>query len=289
MKVRVLSERIKAAIGDMRLTAKVASQRIIALVEAGEFGILQKFLSDIGKTVESIVKALSKPFTDTPSASEQVAKGISRPADEDGYIGDSASLNPNLGKSDSTSTSDLNTQAVGKSPSDSSVITEIQSFEIDYHLSDNPSATDDLDGIVGTDDDPAKSITKSVTDVIYAAEAFTFSASRSASDSAYGSESLNGVKSGGSVPEDESAITDTTVIDLSKYLTDSGFGSDSAEIDIDKSNSDNGVSSDSQVILASKNSSDSASSTDSGSLIAQNYVDNNGYFDDDYVGVKRTF
>jgi len=289
MKIKVLSERIRASIGEMRLTAKVASERIVALVEAGAFGILQKILADTSKAIDTLVKALSKPFADASTATEATAKEVGKTTSDSGSATDSTSLNPNLGKSDATATSDTNIQSVGKNPSDSSVTSETQSFDIDYHLSDNPTATDDLDGIVGTADDPAKTIGKSVTEVINISDALAKATITSASDSAYGSESASSVKAGGSVPQDDSAISDAAVIDLSKYLTDLGLSSDSPVLAIDKPFSDGGVSTDTEVKSINKDSSDSASSTDSGTLIAQNYVDNNGYFDDDYVGVKRTF
>ena len=46
---------------------------------------------------------------------------------------------------------------------------------------------------------------------------------------------------------------------------------------------------DAQVALVGKRESDTLEIADSGVLISQDYVDNNLYFADDYVGEKRTF
>lgn len=89
--------------------------------------------------------------------------------------------------------------------------------------------------------------------------------------------------------QDQAPISESLVFDIDRIFAD-----DSAVIDswlplFIKYREDQGYISDNQTNSFGKNPADASIVASAGSLISQGYVDNNGYFSDDYVGQQRSF
>jgi len=90
---------------------------------------------------------------------------------------------------------------------------------------------------------------------------------------------------------DDPVITDSASIDVAKPFSDDGIASDIVAKNISKTFSDSVFASDvlvSGVVIGNLISA-IIENTDSGFIISQGYVDNNLYFAEDYVGIKRIF
>ena len=233
-------------------------QDIINLSESQSFGV-SKTLSDVAITVEVLGLTLSKTFTDSVSLTDSVLELLL--TEENAF--------------DSGSVSDTNTLTFGKAPQDTAITADIQTFDITKGLSDSVYATDDFGGESTVDDEQTIQVQKRLINFASMTDAVTLTSEydRSFSDAA--------------------SMTDSVVLEAaySRPQSDSMSASDSVVLSASyvRSVADAASAQDIQASLVGKVESDTLGIADSGVLLSQDYVDNNLYFADDYVGEKRTF
>lgn len=232
----------------------------VAFAESVGFDVA-KALQDSPAFTDLASKAFSKSFSDSVNFSD-VINAISG-------IGNEEDL------SDSGSITDLANVTFGKQAVETITFAEAQTFGITKGLSDTVYATDDIGAEATIDDDQTLQVQKrlielpSITDLISRVAAYI----RSFSDSA--------------------GVADSISLEAAyqRDFTESPVASDSVAVSAgyNRTASDSGSVADQVVSLVGKAASDIMNGSDSGVLLNQDYVDNNLYFADDYVGLKRIF
>jgi len=170
---------------------------------------------------------------------------------------------------------DIANVTFGKQPVETIGTVDIQTFAFSKGLNDTVYVTDDIGAEATIDDDQTIQVQKrlielpSITDLVsrVAEYARSFSDSSSASD------------------------VFSRQVEYSRGFTDSSFASETVVLSsgVNKTASDSASIVDQALALVGKRPSDIMNSSDSGVLLNQDYVDNNLYFADDYVGLKRIF
>ena len=184
---------------------------------------------------------------------------------------------------------DLTTILTGKAFSSESQGSDSFSRTVEYSrtFADAVGATDDLDGAASTLDDQEMAFFKSRSLVARAAETLAYSLNRGFADGYTASEAYSA--SFAKPLSDGSEAADSYSLLFSSVLANALEAAESQTTAFSKALSDTPIFSDSFVQSLGKVRSDSATSSDSGSLVSQGYVDNVGYFAEDYVGASRSF
>lgn len=218
-------------------------------------------------------KALADPFSMTDVAGLSLAKSF---AD---LISITDVLNPypliTEDAADAGSVTDTNVVTFGKQPVDTSITVDFHAFDITKDIIDDLYSTDDIGAEATIDDNQTMQVQKrlinfgAVTDTV----ALEATYSRAFDDSFAASDAV--IVQVSFVRDQTETLIAGDFISLAW-----GFGRVFA---------DSFVVQESQVSLVGKAQSDTIGTADSGLLISQDYVDNNLYFADDYVGEKRTF
>lgn len=241
-------------------------------------------LADIGKNpVETVSVSelqafgVSKPFEDSSVVIELVGVNLSKSfADFVSMTDTVVTLLPILkGEDDAGSVTDTNALTFGKAPQDTAITADIQTFAITKGLSDTVYATDDFGGESTVDDEQTIQVQKRFINFAGITDATVRTAEyqRQFSDNASTTDVV--VLQADYDRTEAEAITASDVVSLTVGF--SRAAADAATIQ------------DNQVALVGKGESDTLGIADSGVLLSQDYVDNNLYFADDYVGEKRTF
>jgi hypothetical protein len=233
-------------------------QDAILLAESQSFDV-SKAVSDIAITVEVLGVTLSKTFTDSVSMTDSVS-----------------SLLLTLEEAfDAGSVTDTNTLTFGKQPIDTTITSDSQVFAISKSLNDTVYVTDDIGAEATIDDDQTLQFQKRVINFASMTDAVTLTTEydRSFSDSLSMTDSIV-VEAAYLRPQSDSASVSDNVSLIAEYA---------------RSVSDTASTQDNQASLVGKVESDTLGIADSGVLLSQDYVDNNLYFADDYVGEKRIF
>lgn len=220
---------------------------------------------------------IGKTLTDNPVTVEVIGKDVSKTLSDSISITDDVSwLLLTLEEAfDSGSVTDSNVLGIGKQPTDAAFAADAQKFDITKALNDTVYVTDDIGAEATVDDDQTIQVQKrlinfaAMTDSVVVTTEFQ----RAFSDSG--------------------SISDAAVIQVSysRHQTETISASDQVSLlaSFSRNPSDIAASQDSQSASFGKIKSDIMGITDSGVLLNQDYVDNNLYFADDYVGEKRTF
>lgn len=200
---------------------------------------------------------------------------------------------------DAASLSDLIGLLLGKIATDSVGTTDQAIFSIAKGLEDTVSISE----IVGFD------VSKPFSDAYVVIELIGVNLSKTLADSVSMTDSVlelllteeNAFDSGsvsdtntltfGKAPQDTAITADIQTFDITKGLSDLMSFSDSVVLSASyvRSVADAASAQDIQASLVGKVKFDTLGIDDSGVLYSQNYVDNNLYFADDYVGEKRIF
>lgn len=233
-------------------------QDTLLLSESQSFDV-SKAASDIAITVEVLGVTLSKTFTDSVSMTDSVSALLLTL--EDAF--------------DAGSVTDTNTLTFGKAPQDTAITADIQAFDITKGLSDTVYATDDFGGESTVDDEQTMQFQKRLINFASMTDAVTLTAEydRSFSNLAAMTDSIL-IEAAYSRPQSEAISAADNVSIIAEYA---------------RSVSDTASTQDNQASLVGKVESDTLGIADSGVLLSQDYVDNNLYFADDYVGEKRIF
>lgn len=232
---------------------------------------------DLVSITESQIFDVSKGVIDQPIVTDVAGLSLSKTFADNVSMTDTieALLLTLQEAADSGSVSDVNILTFGKQPQDTVITTESQAFAVTKGINDTVYVTDDIGAEATVDDDQTLQVQKRVinftgiTDAVVLTSEFyrEFSDSGSITDAVV-------IEAAYSRPQSE-AISASDVVDLTvSYL---------------RTASDSAITQDSQTTSFDKVNSDIMGITDSGVLLSQDYVDNNLYFADDYVGEKRIF
>jgi hypothetical protein len=220
---------------------------------------VSKAIEDSSVVIELVGVNLSKSFADSVSMTDTIV-----------------TLLPILkGEDDAGSVTDTNALTFGKAPQDTAITADIQTFAITKGLFDTVYATDDFGGESTVDDEQTIQVQKRFINFAGITDATVRTAEyqRQFSDNASTTDVV--VLQADYDRTEAEAITASDVVSLTVGF--SRAAADAATIQ------------DNQVALVGKGESDTLGIADSGVLLSQDYVDNNLYFADDYVGEKRTF
>jgi len=228
-------------------------------------------------SIDQAILSSGKSISDSSEITDVAARSFSKSLSDSVSLADAliASISQDTPLDDSSSMSDQANVTFGKRPVETISFTESQAFAFGKGINDTVYATDDIGAEATIDDDQTLQVQKrlielpSITDIVsrVAEYARQFSDSSSASD------------------------VFTRQVGYSRDFTESPTASETVIISsgINRTASDSASLLDQAVALVGKRPSDIMNSTDSGVLLNQDYVDNNLYFADDYVGLKRIF
>jgi hypothetical protein len=251
-KITVTGRGLIAGIKNLRLKAAIATRHLVADILVGRFLLSSRFANAVGLT-EILVKALGLNKTDTVVATELIEFDYSKNVDETPAVTDLMVIGLEKPEADSFTASDFAYAAIGKNINDQISFSDITSLSSGFGASDAVYATDDVGAQATIDDDQYMLFGKNLTEPPSVTDVVSITA-------AYLRDFSESV-----------GITDSFVNGLAKIPGESLTMSETF------------------TLLAEKSESDTLLSADSGILISQDYVDNNQYFDADYVGQSRTF
>lgn len=292
---------LKATLADLSLNAKATSLAISAAVSALSlkaeitlgFFLRTFFASDQASVSDSQTLDVTKNNTETPLVVDQSVITLLKIAADSGALTDDEVLTIIKSLSETPAVVEAHLIVLTKPISDTGAITDLPSLNSTKPITEAPSSTDNN----------ILSFTKVAGDDT----AFDYC------DSTYFAEDyIEGART------DRSFITDSNVIDFTKFINEQTFATDDLdgeasaeddqEIDFIKTRSEiasvtdlftrevtysrefteNGTADESAVKLTTKVHADSGVTSDSGSLRSQGYCDFT-YFAEDYVGASRTF
>lgn len=227
--------------------------------------------------LELIALDASKSFAEDPAVADLAAVAFTKNLADSVSLTDDAQAQPLIDQplSDSGSMSDLANVTFGKRPQEIVGTVDIQAFAFSKGLNDTVYVTDDIGAEATIDDDQTLQVQKrlielpSITDLVTRVAEYARSFS------------------------DTGSAADTVVLEAAyqRAFDESPSVGDSASITAVYSRvfADSASMTDSVTSLVAKGVSDILGGSDSGVLLNQDYVDNNLYFADDYVGLKRIF
>ena len=288
--------------------------------------------------VDSLV--VNKSVTDSPVIAEQHTSSLSKPASDTASASESAAINLGLATKFDTARSQNEgpniiedyasvgyfaeqyagnggpRRDIGKGVADAAQTTDEVSVATSFArtFADAVDATDDFDGEATAEDDQTAAVVKLRSDIAHATESLSFSGSFVRSDSFGASDVLSHLT--GKTLQDSWTVSDAQTVSAGKGLTDTASTSESQTFNITKAladtanatddfdgaasieddqvmqfvtnRSETATASESASLLAGKGLADSASTGDSGSLRMQGYCDDS-YFAETYLGTSITF
>ena len=232
---------------------------------------------DVVGTIDTQAFAVAKAITDTPIASEQIGLSLAKTLFDVVSMTDSltALLLREQSASDSGAVTDANALTFGKQPQETTITTDTQAFAITKGLNDAVYATDDIGAEATLDDDQTLQFQKRLIDFAGISDSAELEAAfaRGFADAGFITDSVN------------------VFLQYARPQVDALSASDSVSIsaEYDRQIGDGTTTQDNLVSLVGKVKSDILGVEDSGFLLSQDYIDNNLYFANDYVGEKRTF
>ena len=247
-------------------------------------GLSDALLSVIGKQPEDIAGFVdttafgsTKSVPDTLNMIDVTGLNIAKSFVDLVSITDTLNAYPLITEdaADSGAVTDDNLITFGKQPVDTSITVDFHAFDITKDIIDDLYSTDDIGAEATIDDNQTMQVQKrlinfgAVTDTV----ALEATYSRAFDDSFAASDA---------VIVQVSFVRDQTETLIAGDFISLAWG-------FNRVFADSFVVQESQVSLVGKAQSDTIGTADSGVLISQDYVDNNLYFADDYVGEKRTF
>ena len=252
MKITTAGKQLVASIKNARLKAVIATKHLVAEILVGQFLLFRQYFESLGLT-DAITKLLGLNKSDTVNTSETLELDTSKSVSDSTQFVDTASKSVGKTADNTASTSDSVVASIGKNISDTVSFSDSVGSAVGFGAGDTVYATDDVGAEATIDDDQYMLFGKNLIEAPSVSETVSLTAvfQRAFSESINVSDAFNPVL--GKLPTESLSMTE--IIEL----------------------------------LAGKGVSDTLSTTDSGSLISQDYVNNNQYFDADYVGQFRTF
>lgn len=268
-----------------------ASIRVIGVGQLLFQNQFSKVFIDTTLVVDVPVRAFGKNLSETLGLTD----------DQIFNIGKSLSENPAVAESAALSLAKPFLEALG--------VTDLASLNLGKVFSENIGVTDDVDGEAGIDDDQNIAFFKNRNNTVGVAELFTRivaydrdfsetvslgdtpakSVGRPLADSFSVAESIVILLTKIKNLSDTLSAIDTLAFATGKSLADSSAVAELASKNVSKIPADSSNITDDDTIQFLKARADSAAVSDSGDLISQDYVDNNLYFLEDYVGTTRSF
>jgi len=251
-KISITGKGLIAGIKNLRLKAAITTRHLIADVLVGRFILSNRFVNAVG-LAEILVKAFGLNKPDSVTATEAIDLDYSKNVYETPAITDLMVVGVQKPETDSFIASDLAYSDIGKNITDQISAIDTTTITAGFGASDTVYATDDVGAQATIDDDQYMLFGKNLSEAPLIADTVSITAAyiREFSESV----SITDILARGSVETPSESLT------MSEIFT----------------------------LLAEKSQSDTLLSADSGTLISQDYVDNNQYFDADYVGQSRTF
>lgn len=251
-KVTVSGRTLISDIKNLRLKASIATRHLVADILFGQFLLSNRFANAVGLT-DILAKALGLNKTDYVNTTESISLDYSKNAYNETSITDFIAIAANKPETDNFSTTDIAYANIGKNITDEVSFIDTAILASGTGVLDTVYATDDVGAQATIDDDQYMLFGKNLIESLSISDLVSLTVAYQRTFN----ESVN--------------ITD---------LLQRGF-----PVFPDESLSMSEIIG----LLAEKSESDTLLSADSGSLISQDYVDNNQYFDADYVGQYRTF
>lgn len=252
MKISVFGKQLIADIKNARLKAAILTKRLVADILVGQFLSFREFADSTGIT-DAVAKLFGLNKDDGVNSTDIAELDVTKNLDDSTYFVDIAVKSVGKTTNDGAATSDSIASFVGKNIQDSVTFADNISSGVGFGAGDTVYATDDVGAQATIDDDQYMLFGKNLI-------------------------------------ESPSAI-DTVLLTATfeRDFTESISVTDFVQKNREKLPGENLSMTEIIELLAGKGLSDTLSAIDSGSLISQDYVDNNHYFDADYVGQSRTF
>jgi hypothetical protein len=274
--------RLKAVSNRLLATAFLVHQRIQNILVSDAYSVSDLFAALFGKTLQDSASTSDNANLDIgvnpqdePLASDLREIDVAKALADGSTVLDLLSNGLSKPFSDSYSMSDQANVTFGKRPVETVGTVDVQVFAITKGLNDTVYATDDIGAEATIDDDQTIQVQKRLIELPSASDIVSKVAeyARSFSDSGSTADTIE-LEAAYQRAFTESPSVADTVSRAAGYV---------------RSFSDSSSMTDSAIPLVGKRLFDILDSSDSGVLLNQDYVDNNLYFADDYVGLKRIF
>lgn len=244
--------RLKVSAAYQSFVATLNYVSLRSLAEVGEF-IKDRRLGDFAAALDSALKGFTKAIVDHAGAVDATAKETSK------------------NRIDAASTTDVATKAFERSRAD--VASALDSFArvVTFlrNYADNTATTDSL----------RKNFSKSSSEIVGASDLKIIAQTKALNDSAYATDDINGA-----------AADDNQIMQFLTTKIDIAIASEIIAIasSFIRTYSEQTYSSEVSSKSVTKGRLDQTSTSDSGFLFVQGYSDFS-YFNEDYVGITRTF